>query len=453
MSETMQKAILNLYSNKDKFILIGLTGQIGSGCSTTAKFMSKTVDGHNLPIIAIDSNSSDDVRKKYIIQKYYKENWKPFDIIMASDVITSFILESTKEDIEYFFTNEKFDEEEITKTNEKCDKEEITKTNKKFDKEEITKINEKFKNIQEIFKKESGNVSFKKEELYTLNDEDIKKIKEFLFTTLSEYSKEIKQCIIDTFGYRTYTKIYQTLGDNLRTSGKIISTEKDNNSDNIYIISERINYFIKVIKKFNENENKPTHIVIDAFRNPIEMSYFRERYSSFFLFTINADEEDINDRLYKKSNLTKKQIEEQREKENPKNIFKEYKYFISQNIKSCIEKGDIHISNTGKANNNYFLELYGQIIKYVSLIQHPGLITPSQDEKMMQIANTAKLNSGCLSRQVGASVTNSGGSIIAVGWNSVAQGQTPCLLRSKDELIQTTQSNAYSTYEKRTLTE
>jgi deoxycytidylate deaminase len=67
---------------------------------------------------------------------------------------------------------------------------------------------------------------------------------------------------------------------------------------------------------------------------------------------------------------------------------------------------------------------------------------------MMQIAYTAKLNSACLSRQVGACITNQNGSLKAVGWNSVADGQTPCLLRNKNELLNNTNSNSYSQYEK-----
>jgi dCMP deaminase len=66
---------------------------------------------------------------------------------------------------------------------------------------------------------------------------------------------------------------------------------------------------------------------------------------------------------------------------------------------------------------------------------------------MMQIAYTAKMNSACISRQVGASVTNKYGSLKAIGWNSVAEGQTPCLLRSKSELLTFPNTNAYSRYE------
>lgn len=47
----------------------------------------------------------------------------------------------------------------------------------------------------------------------------------------------------------------------------------------------------------------------------------------------------------------------------------------------------------------------------------------------MQIANNAKFNSGCISRQVGAVVTDSHFSVKGIGWNDVPFGQTPCSSR------------------------
>ena len=148
--------------------------------------------------------------------------------------------------------------------------------------------------------------------------------------------------------------------------------------------------------------------------------------------------------------MTREDIKKQSKKEYQTQSLKNEEDFVSQNIQECIAKSDIFIVNNGKLEDkdSNVIELYGQLIKYISLIRHPGLITPSNDEKMMQIAYTAKLNSGCISRQVGASVTNKNGSLKSIGWNSVAEGQTPCILRSKEDLLSNTTSKAYSQYEK-----
>lgn len=108
---------------------------------------------------------------------------------------------------------------------------------------------------------------------------------------------------------------------------------------------------------------------------------------------------------------------------------------------------DIHI-----AHNNEPIEhnsnLKRQLIHIISLILHPGLVQPTHEERIMQIANTAKYNSGCISRQVGAVVTDKNYSVKAIGWNTVAKGQTPCSLRSLEDLYNLNDLSAFSEYEK-----
>ena len=55
-------------------------------------------------------------------------------------------------------------------------------------------------------------------------------------------------------------------------------------------------------------------------------------------------------------------------------------------------------------------------------MHHPGLVTPSNEERVMQIAHTAKHSSGCISRQVGAAITDENFSIKSIGWNDVPEG-------------------------------
>ena len=66
----------------------------------------------------------------------------------------------------------------------------------------------------------------------------------------------------------------------------------------------------------------------------------------------------------------------------------------------------------------------------------------------MQLAYTAKLNSGCISRQVGAAITDRNFSVQAIGWNDAPHGQVPCVLRNRDDLTTGQDQNAYSEYEK-----
>lgn len=81
-------------------------------------------------------------------------------------------------------------------------------------------------------------------------------------------------------------------------------------------------------------------------------------------------------------------------------------------------------------------------------MKHPGLITPSAIERCMQIAYNAKLNSGCLSRQVGAVITDASFSIKAVGWNSTPEHQVPCNLRNLIQYFNNFDENVFSSFER-----
>jgi len=121
--------------------------------------------------------------------------------------------------------------------------------------------------------------------------------------------------------------------------------------------------------------------------------------------------------------------------------------FFSQDIHKCVEISDIHVNNP-QISKDDLSTLKKQLVWYVSLIMQPGLVTPTSEERCMQVAYTAKLNSACISRQVGAATTGTDFSIKSVGWNNTADGQPPCLLRNVFELLNNEDKIAYSEYEK-----
>jgi dCMP deaminase len=95
----VEKAIKEIYKHRQDFIIIGLTGRIGSGCSTVAKIMQNNVDSFGIEQVGIAQNATDELRKKHIILKFFQKNWQPFYTIRASDIIFSFILEK---DLSFF---------------------------------------------------------------------------------------------------------------------------------------------------------------------------------------------------------------------------------------------------------------------------------------------------------------------------------------------------------------
>lgn len=205
------------------------------------------------------------------------------------------------------------------------------------------------------------------------------------------------------------------------------------------------------LKKKEEVEYKPCRIVIDKIRNSLEAKYLKERYSAFYLIATHEEQavkEHLKNRIQKiypyeekvkaNENLTALQIRkiialDMTEREGKD--FEDGKFF-AQNLSQCVADAEIHISNEeGKGGEcAYFYSMSEQWMKYASLIQHPGLITPSSEERCMVVAYTAKFNSGCISRQVGAVITNKFHSIRTIGWNDVPYGHVPCGLRNLPEM-------------------
>lgn len=60
-----------------------------------------------------------------------------------------------------------------------------------------------------------------------------------------------------------------------------------------------------------------------------------------------------------------------------------------------------------------------RVKRFLDLMLGTQVITPTPNERAMYSAYSAARNSACLSRQVGAAITSSDGSIISTGWNDV----------------------------------
>ncbi|MGE0082971.1 MAG: hypothetical protein AB7S75_00980 [Desulfococcaceae bacterium] len=412
----MKNAIKEIYTQRENFIIIGLTGRSGSGCSTSAELLERSFDQLSISEDNFLNKMDNSGRKIRIINKFAKKHWHPFFKIQVRDVITTFILECTFDEIDSYF-------QQISIPNG------INEI-----KEEYEEYYNKNKCLDNVILREYDKANADEVYNYLKND-------------LPIFTEKLKNHI-DNKSSISFIKIYQKIGDNIRKNG-IALPKEDINVEHIYAIAQRINVIIKILRKYNKSKMIKDYFVIDTFRNPFEVFFFKERYSAFYLISINAPNEDRIDRLSKKYDFPLSTIEEIDEKEySMADPLTDISSFVSQNISSCIQHADIHVNNNGKFGNQNFNHLKNQLITFVSLIQHPGLITPSRHEKLMQIAFTAKLNSGCLSRQVGAVVTNEYRTIKAIGWNSSPDDQVPCTLRNLNDLISNVDDTAYSYYEK-----
>lgn len=122
--------------------------------------------------------------------------------------------------------------------------------------------------------------------------------------------------------------------------------------------------------------------------------------------------------------------------------------FYLQDIQGATQNADIFLSDTEESYGSS--ELKYQVVKYVSLIMHPGLVPPTKIERCMQIAFSAKINSGCISRQVGAVVTDKDYNILSTGWNDVPVNRIPCVYRNLKDLKNNPEAEIYSDLERGT---
>lgn len=414
MSSYLEAAIGNIYSDGDDFVLLGLSGRTGSGCSTVAKILTKEKGAivHSL----CDSNEpkNNEERKERIILKHYNERWQPFILLQVRSLMTLML------------ALDEFPEEVNSKINGYSDVDCAWSS-----------IKEKLEEIKLYYNKEI--LRSKSEELSAHKSQEIIN---FYNSFLPNACESIKSLL----GESNFIALYQYAGKNLRTSGRAF--ESNEASGKSFIIAEKINEAIKEIRSANKVLQKDTFIVIDAIRNPFEALFFQKRYSSFYLVAISCPDEQRRERL-RTNGLTDAQINNIDAQEYDLKDVDEADAYSVQDIQACLQRADIYINNPNSENKvSEYSNLANQLIKFTMLMKRPGLVTPTALERCMQLAYTAKLNSGCISRQVGAAVTDSNYSIRAIGWNDVPYGQVPCNLRNRFDLSKGYDSKAYSKYER-----
>jgi len=432
---SIAKAIDTIYNEREQFIVIGLTGRTGSGCTTVSKILqSENFSDLKLREPKSTDFSTNDERKYQIIYNYAKKHWNPFYRISMTDMIFSFVLQY---DYASFINL-------LTDMFGKSIANEIKgNINKKYSSLEM-----EFNILNQLMLEclgENGN-------LLRENPRDINNEYEILIRLPSVQTKfrEIMQEMNysyenknhETVKANVFTFCLQESGNRIRHHGDIMK-EGEFTGEHMFAIARRANDFIKAFRYNNKKKNIPTFICLDAIRNPYEATYFQDRYSSFFLVAVSTDDEERIRRLG--DNYDNHQIQALDKIEYPKKL-DGYKKFTNQDIGACAQLADIYLYNPRENKNEKFF-VSELVVKYITLIKHPGLVAPSSVERCMQIAYNAKLNSGCLSRQVGAVITDANYSVKAVGWNSVAEGQVPCNLRTVNNYLNNKDEDTFSTFE------
>lgn len=152
--------------------------------------------------------------------------------------------------------------------------------------------------------------------------------------------------------------------------------------------------------------------IIDQLKHPDEVKALKAIYSNiFYLIGALSDSDNRTRNLenregiqhHEAHKLILRDQKEQNEKEN------------GQNVSSTLFNADFFINNStpnAEASKKAFL-------RFLKLIHGGHGVTPTHEEYGMYSAFNASLQSACMSRQVGASIIDEVGNVLAVGKNDV----------------------------------
>lgn len=452
-----------------EFLIIGFTGPIGAGCTTAAKFFSnfenfdrfvkaliseenfsetnkQIYDLYKRMMLEYENKKKEDYKKELekrlkereflkVLKYYYDETPYKFKIkyisfskALIQELVERILLGDLEQEIKNFPNNELY----------------LTI---------VSKIKDQAEQLLSIVNKESIKNFWKA--IIARRFREIKQNKDHWFkfkkylNAIDSLSEQIKKIIKEEInGSSRYISFLQDMGTMVRLKGSILyrfsEEEKFSYPHPVYALSYRINLIIKFFRHFDPD--KYNRFVIEAFRNPFEIEFFRQRYYEFYLISLFAPFHIRQKRHPHIENL------EERDKidqgldidslnENKKNeLYEKFAPFIEannteealqilkiamQDTQKCVELSDININNQTDCKE----ELYKKLLFYFSLVLQPGFVPPSTDETLMNMAYMLSLQSTCISRQVGAIITEENGYIVGAGWNDVSEGQIGCGLR------------------------
>ena len=148
--------------------------------------------------------------------------------------------------------------------------------------------------------------------------------------------------------------------------------------------------------------------IVDQLKHPDEVGLLRTIYGNlFYLVGIFASEKQRTRNLEKTLTPveTKSVMQRDRREEDTD----------GQQLDKTLRLSDFFVRNNQHSNHSIQAPLH----RFLALVHGAVAMTPTKDEYAMYAAYSAGLRSACLSRQVGASITNSEGEVIATGCNDV----------------------------------
>lgn len=149
--------------------------------------------------------------------------------------------------------------------------------------------------------------------------------------------------------------------------------------------------------------------IIDSIKNNEELELFRLVYRDIFYFigvfsSLDNRKKNLEDKGVKTDEVFRL-IDRDSGEEIP----------FGQKVSNTFMQADFFL----RLDKSTYKSVEVKIRRFLNLIFESDIVTPSTHENAMYLAAAAAGNSACLSRQVGAAITDANGDVLAVGWNDV----------------------------------
>lgn len=215
-------------------------------------------------------------------------------------------------------------------------------------------------------------------------------------------SNQLKVSTTNLSNFQRYNKL-QDYGDDLRE-------DKGN-----FVCAELAIYQIQTLREeiygteeesLTKNTKKSAYI-LDQIKHPAEVELLNEVYkNNFYLLGLLRTETERKLNL-KDEGISDSEVNKliERDRKSTKKS--------GQQVEEALQFADYFIRNLDTE------AIRDSVSRFINLIHGVSHITPTKDEAGMYAAYSASLRSACLSRQVGASITDTLGTVISTGCNDV----------------------------------
>jgi deoxycytidylate deaminase len=151
--------------------------------------------------------------------------------------------------------------------------------------------------------------------------------------------------------------------------------------------------------------------IIDSIKNQEELDILRLVYRDMLYFVGVFSPLPARVKELEKSGMSQREIFDLIDQDSGEEIDH------GQTVRKTFPQADFFLRVEG--NTDALIE--GRVRRFLQLILGARVATPTVAETAMYAAASASGNSACLSRQVGAALTDKDGAVLSVGWNDVPQ--------------------------------